>query len=93
MSCMAVKFCTSKIFLAIESENLVKISKFFVLKEYACAASKNDKLKKRNILQLSEAVGILHVLSTIPDLPKINWVLSIFSLSGKIYVINFFSFA
>ena len=49
----------------------------------------NDKLKKRNILQLREAVGILHVLSTSPDLSKINWALSIFSLSGKIYVINF----
>ena len=51
----------------------------------------NDKLKKRNILQLSEAVGILHVLSTNPDLSKINWpwALSIFPLSGKIYVINF----
>ena len=37
----------------------------------------NDKLKKRNILQLSEAVGILHVLSTSPDLSKLNWALSI----------------
>ena len=45
-------------FSAIESENLVRISKFFARKEYACAASENDKLKKRNILQLSEAVGI-----------------------------------
>ena len=35
-------------------------------------ASENDKLKKRSILQLSEAVGILHVLSTSPDLCKIN---------------------
>ena len=33
----------------------------------------DDKLKKRNILQLSETVGILHVLSTGPDLSKINW--------------------
>ena len=80
-------------FSAIESENLVRISKFFIWKEYACTASKNDKKKKHNILQLSEAVGILHVLSTSPDLSKINWALSIFSLSGKIYVINFFSFA
>ena len=70
-------------FSAIESENLVRISK------YACTASENDKLKKRNILQLSEAVGISHVLSTSPDLSKINWDLSIFPLSGKIYVINF----
>ena len=46
-------------------------------------------MKKRNILQLSEAVGILHVLSASPDLSKINWALSIFPLSGKIYVINF----
>ena len=74
-------------FSAIKSENLVRISKFFVWKEYACAASENDKLKKRNILQLSEAVGILHVLSTGPDLSKINWALSIFPLSGKIYMI------
>ena len=80
-------------FSAIEFENLVKISKCFIWKEYACASSVNDKLKKRNILQLSEAVGILHVLSTRPDLSKINWALSIFPLSGKIYVINFFSFA
>ena len=42
-----------------------------------------------NILQLSEAVGILHVLNTSLDLCKINWALSIFPLSGKIYVINF----
>ena len=28
---------------AIESENLVRISKFFVWKEYACAASENEK--------------------------------------------------
>ena len=80
-------------FLAIESENLVRISMFVVSKEYVCAAFENDKLKKRNILQLSEAVGILHVLSTSPNLSKINWALSIFPLSGKIYVINFFSFA
>ena len=80
-------------FSAIESENLIRISKFFAGKEYACAAFENDKLKKHNILQLSEAVGILHVLSTSPDLSKINWALSIFPLSGKIYVINFFSFA
>ena len=80
-------------FSAIESENLVRISKFFVYKQYACAASENDKLKKRNILQLSEAVGILHVLSTSPDLCKINWALSVFPLSGKIYTINFFSSA
>ena len=45
-------------FFAIEFENLIRISKFFVWEEYACAASENDKLKKRNILQLSEAVGI-----------------------------------
>ena len=70
-------------FSAIESENLVRISEFFVQKEYACAASENDKPKKRNILQLLEAVGILHVLSTSPDLSKINWALSIFPLSGK----------
>ena len=70
-------------FSAIESENLVRISEVVVLKEYACAASENDKLKKRNILQLSEAVGISHVLSTRPDLSKINWALSIFPLSGK----------
>ena len=68
-------------FSAIESENLARISKFFVWKEYACAASENDKLKKCNILQLSEAVGILHVLSTSPDLSKINW--AFFPLSGK----------
>ena len=60
-------------FSAIESENLVGILKFFVLKEYACAASENDKLKKGNILQFSEAVGIFHVLSTSSDLSKINW--------------------
>ena len=76
-------------FSAIESENLNRISKFFVCKEYTCAASENDKLKKCNILQLSEAVGILHVLSTSPDLSKINWALSIFPLAGTIYVINF----
>ena len=35
------------------------------------------------ILHLSEAVGILHVLSTSPDLSKINWALSIFPLFGK----------
>ena len=70
-------------FSAIESENLVRTSEFFVWKEYACAVSQNDKLKKRNILQLSEAVGILHVLSTGPDLSKLNWALSIFPLSGK----------
>ena len=46
-------------------------------------------MKKRNILQLSEAVGILHVLSTSADLSKINWAFSIFPLSGKIYIINF----
>ena len=74
-------------FLAIESENLVRISEFFEQKKYAYAASENDKLEMCNILQLSEAVGILHVLST--DLSKLNWVLSIFPLSGKIYVINF----
>ena len=34
-------------------------------------------------------VSILHALSTGPDLSKINWALSIFPLSGKIYVINF----
>ena len=68
-------------FSAIASENLVRISKFFLRKEYTCAASENDKPKKRNILQLSEAVGILHVLSTGPDLSKINWALSIFPLS------------
>ena len=28
---------------------------------HACTASENDKLTKRNILQLSDAVGILHV--------------------------------
>ena len=59
------------------------------MKEYACAASENDKLKKRNILQLCEAVGILHVLSTSSDLYKIKWALSILPLSGKIYPINF----
>ena len=77
-------------FSAIESENLVRISDFFVWKDYACAISQNYKLKKRNILQLSEAVGILHVLSTSPDLSKLNWALSIFPLSRKIYFINFF---
>ena len=46
--------------------------------------SENDKLKKQNILQLREEVGILHVLSTSPDVSKINWALSIFPLSGKI---------
>ena len=51
-----------------ESENLVRIAKFFAWKEYACAASENDKLKKCNILHLSEAVGILHGLSTSTDL-------------------------
>ena len=80
-------------FSAKESENLVRIARFFVWKEYACAASENDKLKKRNILHLSEAAGILHVLSTSADLSKINRALSIFPLSGKIYVIKFFSFA
>ena len=50
-------------------------------------------VKKRNILHLSEAVGILHVLSTSADLSQINWALSIFPFSGKIYVIKFFSFA
>ena len=55
-------------FSAIESENLVRISKFFTWKEYACVASESDKLKKRNILQLREAVGILHVFSTSLDL-------------------------
>ena len=59
-------------FSAIEFENLVRISKFFLSKEYTCTASENDKLKKCDILQLSEAVGILHVLSTKPDLSKIN---------------------
>ena len=76
-----------------ESENLVRIAKFFLLKEYACTPSENDKLKKRNILHLSEAVGILHVLSTSADLSDINWALAIFPLSGKIYVNKFFSFA
>ena len=90
---MAVKFLHIESFSAIESENLVRISEFFVQKVYACAASKNDKLKKCNILQLREAVGIFHVLSTSPDLSKINWAFSIFPLSGKIYIINFFSFA
>ena len=71
-------------FLAKESENLVSIAKFFVRKEYACAASENDKLKKRSILHLSETVGILHVLSTSADLSKIYWALSIVRLSGKI---------
>ena len=59
-------------FSAIESENLVKISKFFVWKEYACSVSESDKLRKCNILQLNEAVGIFHALSSIPDLSKIN---------------------
>ena len=76
-----------------ESENLVRIAKLFQRKEYACVASENDKLKKCNILHLSEAVGILHALSTSTDLSKINWVLSIFSLSAKIYFIKVFSFA
>ena len=35
-------------------------------------SSQNYKLKKRNILQLREAVGILHVLSTSPDLSKLT---------------------
>ena len=78
-------------FSAKKSGNLVRISKFFTSKEYACAASENDKLKKRNILQLSEAVGILHVLSTSPDLSRMNWAL--FLSFRKIYIINFFSFA
>ena len=71
-------------FSAMESENLVRISKFFACKDYARAASEIDKLNKHNILQLSEAAGILHVLSTSHDLPKIYWALSIFPLSGKI---------
>ena len=83
MSCTTLKFCALKFFLGKESENLVIIAKFFVWKKYACAASENDKLKKRNILHLSEAVGILHVLSTSADLSKINWALSISPLSGK----------
>ena len=70
-------------FLAIESKNLVGISKFFISKEYTCTASENDKLKKCNILQLGDTVGILHVVSTSPDLSKINWRLSIFPLSEK----------
>ena len=57
-------------FSARECENLVKIAKFLRMKKYACAASENDKLTKCNILQLSEAVGILYVLSTSPDLSK-----------------------
>ena len=61
--------------------------------DYACTASNNDKLKKHSILQLIEAVGILHVLSTSPDLSEINWALLIFPLSGKIHVIIIFSFA
>ena len=80
-------------FSAKESENLVKIVKFFILKEYACAASENDKMKKRNILHLSEAVGILRVLSISADLAKINWALSIFPLSGKYMSLNFSSLA
>ena len=78
-----------KSFSAKESENLVKIVKFFILKEYACTASKNDKMKKCNILHLSEAVGILRVLSISADLSKINWALSIFPLSGKYTSLNF----
>ena len=46
-------------------------------------------MKKRNILQSSEVVVILHVLSTSPDLSKINWTLSTFPFSEKVYVINF----
>ena len=87
------KFLHIKSFSTIESENLVRISKFFIWKDYTCTVSENDKLKKHNILQLSEAVGILHVLNTGTDLSKINWALSIFPLSGKIYVIKIFSFA
>ena len=53
-------------FSAIKYEHLVRISKFFVWKEYSCAVSENDKLlKKRNILQLSEAVDILQALAMI----------------------------
>ena len=54
------------------SKNLVRIAEFFAWEEYTCAASENDKLKKRNILHLSEAVGISHVLSTSLDLSEIN---------------------
>ena len=82
-----------KSFSAQESENLVRIAKFFIRTEYACAAFENNKLKMRDILYLSEAVDSLHVLSTSADLYKINWALSIFPLSGKIYLIKFFSFA
>ena len=45
--------------------------------------------EKHNILQLSEAVGILDVLSTRSDLSKTNWALSIFPLSGKYTSLSF----
>ena len=77
------KLYRSKIF-AKESESLVRIATIFVWKQYACAASYDNKLKKHNILHLNEAVGILHVLSTIVDLSKINWALTIFPLLKNI---------
>ena len=62
-------------FSAKETENLVRIAKFFIEKEYPCAASENDKQKKHNILHLSEAVDVLHVSRTSADLSKISWAL------------------
>ena len=77
-----------------ESEHLDGIRKFFVWKDYACAACRNDKLKKLNIVQFYAGwLGILQISSIIPSLSKINWALSILPLSGKIHLINFFSFA
>ena len=58
-------------FSAIESENSVRIS----IQNSSYERSTHVQLPrtiKRNILQVSEAVGILHVLSTCPDLSKIN---------------------
>ena len=76
-------------FSTIESENLEFHNSSYERSTHG-ATCENDKLKKRNILQLSEAVDVLHVLSTGPDLSKINWALSIFPLSGKLHVINFY---
>ena len=77
-------------FLAIKSENAVRIAKLFLLKKRARAASGNDKLKRGNILPLSEELRILQVIRTSPDLSKINCALLIFFLSGKIHIIIFF---
>ena len=45
---------------AIKSENLVRLSEFFIWNEYAYAASGDDKLKK-HILQLNKELGILQM--------------------------------